>query len=81
MNRLGQIPCENCPTRKRYAEEFDLLIWGNNCPYTCAEWNEWRACEKDENIRRLLRLSNIRKAEVELREERERIYGLKGSFA
>lgn len=37
------VPCQSCPTRKTYAKLFDVVIWGEDCPYECEEFEAWKA--------------------------------------
>lgn len=41
-------PCEKCDTRRTYAKCFDIHIWGDDCPYECEEYENWKA--KTENV-------------------------------
>ena len=36
-------PCESCLYRKVLARDFDVYVWGEDCPYNCKEFVEWRA--------------------------------------
>ena len=39
-------PCKYCPTRKTLAKIFDIHVWGEDCPYVCEEYDEWKAAQK-----------------------------------
>ena len=39
-------PCDECETRKYYAK-FDLHIAGEDCPYYCQKYDEWKDEYKD----------------------------------
>ena len=42
MSELKPCPCNDCPTRKAYAKLFDMHIWGEDCPYVCEKYDEWK---------------------------------------
>lgn len=39
-------PCKNCNLKKLFARVWDLH-WhdGEDCPYECQQWDEWKARE------------------------------------
>ena len=44
---MTERPCDKCPERKLYARMFDMHISGEDCPYTCEEYEKWKAERKD----------------------------------
>lgn len=38
-----EAPCKTCKTRNLYARAFDMQIWGEDCPYECDEYKQWKA--------------------------------------
>ena len=35
-------PCKKCWTRKWYARKFDIHFWGEDCPYECKEYKQYK---------------------------------------
>ena len=48
---LKQDSCENCILRKGFAIAFDMHFRGEDCPYKCDEYDDWkcRTGEEDNN--------------------------------
>ena len=44
-------PCVNCDTRKTYARLFDIHIMGEDCPYVCKKYEEWKKRNMSEKDR------------------------------
>ena len=47
---LKPCPCNDCPTRKTYAKLFDVHIWGEDCPYVCEKYDEWKRRANNERL-------------------------------
>ncbi len=45
---MAESPCKDCPTRKTYAKLFDIHISGEDCPYECEEWEQYKKMEVQE---------------------------------
>ena len=43
MAEQKSCPCEECILRKRIARGFDMFFWGEDCPWECADYEEWRS--------------------------------------
>ena len=43
MENLKPCPCDKCPTRITYAVLFDIHISGEDCPYLCDKWEQYKA--------------------------------------
>lgn len=39
---MGKCPCDNCFIRKMYARCFDKHISGEDCPYICEKYEDWK---------------------------------------
>lgn len=35
-------PCKNCMERKFYAKTFDMHFSGEDCPYQCEEYEQYK---------------------------------------
>ena len=35
-------PCRDCEARKAYARDFDMHFSGDDCPYQCDTWDEYK---------------------------------------
>jgi len=35
-------PCVKCDTRRTYAKIFDIHIFGEDCPYICFAYDNWK---------------------------------------
>lgn len=35
-------PCATCSARKYYAKAFDFHVWGEDCPYQCPKYDQWK---------------------------------------
>ena len=35
-------PCTNCGIRKFYSSNFDMHFSGEDCPYYCKEYDNWK---------------------------------------
>ena len=44
--KVTACPCNECVDRKMYAEMFDHRIWGEDCPYACDEYENWKKQEE-----------------------------------
>lgn len=42
MDELKTHPCKQCPIRREFALAFDRHFWGEDCPYECAVYEEWK---------------------------------------
>lgn len=42
MDELKPCPCNTCLLRKAIARKFDVHIWGEDCPYECGAFADWR---------------------------------------
>lgn len=42
MGMKHESPCIKCPERQLYARMFDMHISGDDCPYECKEYEEWK---------------------------------------
>ncbi len=43
MDELKPCPCNACQLRNTLTKIFDAHIWGEDCPYECGEFADWRA--------------------------------------
>lgn len=42
MNDKLICPCKDCAARKILARTYDMHIWGEDCPYVCRQYDEWK---------------------------------------
>ena len=40
-------PCKNCADRQWYARRLDMHFWGEDCPYQCEEYEQYKAVKTD----------------------------------
>ena len=43
-----EYPCKKCGSRQWYARRLDIHFWGEDCPYICEEYEQYKA-EKEES--------------------------------
>ena len=43
----NERPCTNCGIRKFYARKFDIHFSGEDCPYYCKEYDNWKDNDED----------------------------------
>ena len=41
------MPCKSCEVRKWYAKRLDLHFIGEDCPYICEPYEEWKKREAE----------------------------------
>lgn len=46
MDNTNPCPCKECLLRLRVARAFDIHFWGDDCPWECVDYEEWKV-EKD----------------------------------
>ena len=51
MNDSKPCPCKNCIVRGRFVIGLDIHFWGDDCPYKCDDYDNWkrRAGEGEED--------------------------------
>lgn len=42
MNDKFVCPCKECKARKTLAKMYDMHVWGEDCPYDCRRYGEWK---------------------------------------
>ena len=42
MTDLKPCPCKDCIVRGRFAIGLDMHFWGDDCPYKCDAYDNWK---------------------------------------
>ena len=45
---VKEDPCKNCHDRKWYARRLDIHFWGEDCPYICKEYEQYKKEKHEE---------------------------------
>ena len=48
MPDLKQCPCKDCIVRGRFAICLDTHFWGDDCPYKCDAYDNWKHSVREE---------------------------------
>ena len=47
-SELKLCPCKDCIVRGRFAIGLDMHFWGNDCPYKCDAYDNWKRRAEEE---------------------------------
>ena len=51
MHELKPCPCKDCIVRGRFAIGLDMHFWGDDCPYKCDAYDNWKRRTGEEDKR------------------------------